>query len=237
MIPKTKYKIKSKKLKATHADMIPVDETIEIQIPKPQTELEFQLARRLGWGKYFFQFPLITKYVVKQIKRLNVDVGEIEYIPIKKAIKHEEIRNNRSAWSHFDENQRNELQVRFTEYTKYVKLPLDFKKQFPFLWAIIQDQYITNLVNSRNLVRMKRKLKGLIKLNIDYSTIIFYQHYLIKQMPNYNQALNDDPFLKMFMENVDNLMKIIYTKGMQESTFNELVQNTIEATKSFKVRK
>jgi len=236
-MPTLNRRVRAKIESVTNTEQVDVNETIRLDIPKPASELEIQLAKRLGWNDYFFQFPKITKYTTKQVKRLNLDSEQIEFLNVTVSEKHAETTEKRSAWRHFDKRNRNELHVRFAEYCRHLDLPLNFKSEFPYLWAIIQDQYLVNLANSRNLIQMKRKLRGLIKLNIDFSTLMFYQHHLLKNLPDYQMMCLDDPFFKMFMGDVGHMMKLMYSRGMRESTFNDLVAKTIEATNRFKLKK
>jgi hypothetical protein len=223
--------------KVANVEKVKIEESFFLDIPKPETELEYQLSRRLGWDKYHFQFPDVTRYIVKKIRRLNVELEQIEYTPTQVYFKKKDKHNKFTAWTHFDNPAlKNELHVRFAEYCRKLDLPLDFKKRFPYLWTVLQDQYLVNSINTRNLKRMRRKLKGLVRLNLDYSTIIFYQHFLIRQMREYDQIRQTDLFFRDFVDNISALLKLIYTKGMREETFNELVDSTIEILKHIKTK-
>lgn len=76
------------------------------------------------------------------------------------------------------------IAVRFNEYCTHLNLPKDFRLKFPYLFAVIRDMYVSNLVNKRNNQAMEKHLKYLISL-INYLTgALFALYDLLGTLPD-----------------------------------------------------
>jgi hypothetical protein len=133
-------------------DELPIDDSeIATILSGPMSEVEALLIKQLRWQKYKFQ-NLIKPgfhYRIKKAQIFNMDLQEFQLIPhITDRIYH--IKDQRGA----DYPERQRLEVRWSEYQKTVNFPRTFKADFPYLYYILRDQFMTNTINKRNVEKV-----------------------------------------------------------------------------------
>jgi len=104
-------------------------------------------------------------------------------------------------------NASGELQVRFGEYLAYINMPMDFQDRFPYLYKVIRDQWIANIVTIRNNKKIQKMIKELRTEFTFFVSGAVELYNLLGRNPTTVPYLKDHPEEKDKLEAIEAVMK------------------------------
>lgn len=108
----------------------------------PKSELEQTIAKKLNWDGYVFQLPAYYKQQTLKIPVLN-EKGK--WVHVEKTYKQKPVKLPPIEELHVTCSE-GTIKQRIVQAMNELQLPVGFKKQFPYLYAILHDQVSIRVV-------------------------------------------------------------------------------------------
>ena len=146
-------------------------------IPAIQTELEQNILNRFNWTYFVYQFPPYLQLTTKTRTQYNTESQTLEDIKI---FTPSPGRPNIFPNS-MPKNMQHELTNRFHEYREKLGFPPELRKQFPFMYSIFKDMFLTNLLNARNHKKIKKNHLSLLSILTKGVTLLVKLYQILRK--------------------------------------------------------
>jgi hypothetical protein len=168
----------------------------------PASESEEVMAKRLGLTTYKFNYP--KRFIPEETVRKVFDVSKGIF---ERQLELTRVKRNNNFKYPGTKAQQNELHVRFAEYLAMLNLPTDFKKKYPYIYAILQDQFVTKIVMYRNMKKMHKMAQLLMQINIMQGLAFKKLYEFMAEIPNINEYLKSHPDKIAELKEIENVME------------------------------
>jgi hypothetical protein len=155
-------------------------------LPTP-TDVEVQLAKLMGLTAYQLQMPLRQIFTEDHlIPILDLQTG-------KRTVKIKNKYNCGPARIMVgkDRGERNALAVRWCEYQAAINLPKDFRKQYPYLYAILRDMFGSQYLSHRDNMAIEKRLFNAQEIIKIIASAFYHFHQLMTKIPNVVNWMQD----------------------------------------------
>jgi len=184
----------------------------QMLLDAPMSDVEARLVKMLKWEHYKFQLITHPKFHrhMKKVRLYNPAINGFAMIPhLDHHVYHmKDIVGNDYAL-------RQRMEVRWSEYQKTIGFPRDFKDQFPYLYWILRDQYLTNLINRRNLTKTTKYYEAIKNLLAKLVARFWNFYRVITQIPGviaYFQQPENKDYLTDVKELENLIESLVYLK-------------------------
>lgn len=179
-------------MKRLNEQAVTLEDHVKV-LPMPEaTSTELTIAEHWGYKNYQFKFPKRYFPIQKTTELLNLTTGLIEE-NIKLCSYPHALNKTQAFVFPGNKRQKAELRVRWTQYCAAIDLPKDFRLKYPYLYAVLQDMFITRIIAVRNNRKLKIAFK-MIGLVMQYQGQLIHRLYdLLAGIPNVDQYFKNHP--------------------------------------------